>query len=77
MQVRHYSTGFCVAGEGHRDNFLEDTLDRLGLQASSGGRQFIYWLPKLGGQPLQSALLSNGAIHTSSAVLTIDPAPTP
>ena len=68
-----FSTGFCVAGEDTAA-FLEDALDRLGLTEREADEFIIYWLPKLEGNPYNLLSFQTEA-YTSSAVLTIDPAP--
>ena len=68
-----FSAGFCVAGEDTAA-FLEDALDRLGLTEREADEFIIYWLPKLEGNPYNLLSFQTEA-YTSSAVLTIDPAP--
>ena len=68
-----FSAGFCVAGEDTAA-FLEDALDRRGLTEREADEFIIYWLPKLEGNPYNLLSFQTEA-YTSSAVLTIDPAP--
>ena len=68
-----FSTGFCVSGQDTAD-FLEDALARLGLTDREADEFIIYWLPKLEGNPYNLLSFQTEA-YTSSAVLTIDPAP--
>ena len=67
------SEGFVVAGED-TEEFLEASLQKLGLTDQEANEFIIYWLPRME-HNAYNLISFQGAAYTESAVLTIDPAP--
>lgn len=68
-----FSEGFCVAG---RDTaaFLEDALQRLGLNRREANEFIVYWLPLMEKNPY-NVISFQTAAYTDAAQLSIAPAP--
>jgi len=67
------SEGFVVAGED-TEEFLEASLQKLGLTDQEANEFIIYWLPRME-HNAYNLISFQGVAYTESAVLTIDPAP--
>lgn len=65
--------GFCVAG-ADTAAFLEDALQRLGLNRREANEFIVYWLPQMEDNPYNLICFQNDA-YTASAKLTVSPAP--
>ena len=68
-----FSCGFVVAGEETAD-FLETTLEALGLTRREANEFIVYWLPKM--EPNAYNLISfQTEAYTDTAALSISPEP--
>lgn len=67
------SKGFCVKGEDTAA-FLEDALERLGLNRQEANEFIVFWLPLMQDNPYNVISFQTDA-YTNAAVLKIDPAP--
>lgn len=67
------SKGFCVKGEDTAA-FLEDALERLGLNRQEANEFIVFWLPLMQGNPYNIISFQTEA-YTEAAALQIDPAP--
>lgn len=65
--------GFCVKGEDTAA-FLEDALEKLGLNRREANEFIIYWLPLMEQNPYNIIAFQTTA-YTDAAELNIDPAP--
>ncbi len=68
-----FSKGFCVKGEDTAE-FLEDALDKLGLNRSEANEFIVYWLPLMQENPYNIISFQTEA-YESSAKLNINPVP--
>lgn len=68
-----FSAGFCVAGS-NTAAFLEDALDRLGLNRTEANEFIVYWLPRMQENAYNLIAFQQEA-YTESARLTITPEP--
>lgn len=68
-----FSEGFVVAGHDTKV-FLENALDRLGLNAKEANEFIIYWLPRMEGNEYNLISFQN-EVYTDNAKLDIEPAP--
>lgn len=68
-----FSSGFIVPGEETAE-FLEEALQKLGLNDREAEEFIIYWLPKMEGNPYNLISFQAGA-YTDSASLEITPKP--
>ncbi len=66
------SRGFCVKGE-ETAGFLEDSLEKLGLNNKEAADFISYWLPKMQENPYNIITFA-GNDYTDKAKLTSDPA---
>ena len=67
------SKGFCVKGEDTAA-FLEDALEKLGLNRKEANEFIVYWLPLMEQNPYNIISFQTD-IYTDTAELQIDPAP--
>jgi len=65
--------GFCVKGEDTAA-FLEDALEKLGLNRKEANEFIVYWLPLMEQNPYNIISFQTD-IYTDTAELQIDPAP--
>ena len=65
--------GFCVKGEDTAA-FLEQALEKLGLNRKEANEFIVYWLPQMECNPYNIIAFQNDA-YTKTAQLQIDPAP--
>ena len=65
--------GFCVKGEDTAV-FLEQALEKLGLNRKEANEFIVYWLPQMECNPYNIIAFQTDA-YTKSAQLQIDPAP--
>jgi len=65
--------GFCVAGEDTAA-FLEETLEKLGLNRKEANEFIVYWLPLMEQNPYNLISFQTD-VYTDAAELQIDPAP--
>ena len=65
--------GFCIAGK-NTAVFLEDALQKLGLNRREANEFIVYWLPIMERNPYNLITFQSDA-YTESAVLDITPAP--
>lgn len=68
-----FTDGFCIKGEDTAE-FLEDALDRLGLNRREANEFIIYWLPRMEQNEYNIISFQTDA-YTKSARLEISPAP--
>lgn len=68
-----FSKGFCVKGSDTAE-FLEETLDKLGLNRKEANEFIIYWLPQMQNNKYNLITFQNDA-YTNSAKLNITPKP--
>ncbi len=68
-----YSRGFCVRGEDTAA-FLEDALEKLGLNRREANEFIVYWLPRMEQNPYNIIAFQTD-VYTESAKLDIVPAP--
>lgn len=67
------SKGFCVKGEDTA-KFLEDALEKLGLNRKEANEFIIYWLPMMEGN-IYNIISFQADAYTDVAKLDIDPKP--
>jgi hypothetical protein len=67
------SAGFCVKGTDTAA-FLEDALQKLGLNRREANEFIVYWLPLMEGNPYNIISFQTDA-YTDAAALDISPAP--
>lgn len=67
------STGFCVKGTDTAA-FLEDALQKLGLNRREANEFIVYWLPLMEGNPYNVISFQTGA-YLDAAKLDVSPAP--
>lgn len=67
------SKGFCVKGEDTAI-FLEDALNKLGLNRREANEFIIYWLPMMESNPYNIISFQTD-VYTDMAKLDIEPAP--
>lgn len=67
------SKGFCVKGEYTAD-FLENALEKLGLNRKEANEFIVYWLPLMENNPYNIISFQTDA-YTEAAQLNINPAP--
>lgn len=68
-----FEKGFCVRGED-TEEFLEDSLKKLGLSDKEANEFIIYWLPKM--ENNEYNLISfQEKLYTNNAKLTVSPEP--
>lgn len=67
------SEGFCVRGEDTAV-FLEETLEKLGLNRTEANEFIVYWLPLMERNPYNIISFQTN-VYTDAAELQIDPAP--
>lgn len=67
------SSGFVVPGADTAE-FLEHTLERLGLNQREADEFIIYWLPRMEGNPYNLITFQTRA-YTDAAALEVDPQP--
>lgn len=67
------SSGFVVAGRETAD-FLEHTLEQLGLTREEANEFIVYWLPEMQGNPYNLISFQTDA-YTDNAALTVTPEP--
>ena len=65
--------GFCVKGEDTAA-FLEDALEKLGLNRREANEFIVYWLPQMEGNAY-NIISFQGECYTDAAKLHISPAP--
>ena len=65
--------GFCVKGEDTAA-FLEEALEKLGLNRKEANEFIVYWLPLMEQNPYNIISFQTD-IYTDAAALKIDPAP--
>ena len=65
--------GFCIKGEDTAA-FLEDALEKLGLNRKEANEFIVYWLPLMEQNPYNIISFQTD-IYTNAATLKIDPAP--
>ena len=65
--------GFCIKGEDTAA-FLEDALEKLGLNRKEANEFIVYWLPLMEQNPYNIISFQTD-IYTDTAELQIDPAP--
>lgn len=68
-----FSKGFCVKG-GDTAAFLEDALEKLGLNRREANEFILYWLPRMQENPYNIIAFQADA-YTDAAPLNITPAP--
>lgn len=69
----NFETGFCVKGEDTAQ-FLESTLDKLGISRKEANEFIVYWLPLLE-QNKYNLISFQGEEYNNSAKLEINPTP--
>ena len=67
------SEGFCIKGEDTAA-FLEDVLEKLGLNRKEANEFIVYWLPLMEQNPYNIISFQTD-IYTDAAALEIDPSP--
>ena len=67
------SKGFCIKGEDTAD-FLEDALEKLGLNRREANEFIVYWLPLMEHNPY-NVISFQTDIYTDAAKLTVTPEP--
>lgn len=67
------SEGFCVKGEDTAA-FLEQALEKLGLNRREANEFIVYWLPLMEQNPYNTIFFQTD-VYTDAAELQIDPAP--
>ena len=67
------SKGFCVKGQDTAA-FLENALDKLGLNRREANEFIVYWLPLMEANPYNIISFQTDA-YTDAAQLEVDPAP--
>lgn len=67
------SKGFCVKGEDTAA-FLEDALEKLGLNRREANEFIVFWLPLMQENPYNIIAFQTD-VYTESAKLTVMPAP--
>lgn len=67
------SKGFCIKGEDTA-KFLEDALEKLGLNRKEANEFIVYWLPLMEQNPYNIISFQTD-VYTDAAKLEIDPAP--
>ncbi|MBQ3252524.1 MAG: hypothetical protein IJB02_04720 [Oscillospiraceae bacterium] len=65
--------GFCIKGEDTAA-FMEDALEKLGLNRKEANEFIVYWLPLMEQNPYNIISFQTD-IYTDAAELQIDPAP--
>ena len=65
--------GFCIKGEDTAA-FLEDALEKLGLNRKEANEFIVYWLPIMEQNPY-NIISFQTAVYIDAAELQIDPAP--
>ncbi len=68
-----FSQGFCIAGEDTAD-FLEKSLEELGLTRKEGNEFIVYWLPRMEKNPYNLISFQRES-YTEHAKLRISPEP--
>lgn len=68
-----FSKGFCIKGEDTAE-FLEDALEKLGLNRREANEFIIYWLPRME-QNEYNIISFQTDVYTESAKLEISPVP--
>ena len=68
-----FSEGFCVAGKDTAA-FLEDALQRLGLNRSAANEFIVYWLPMMEKNPYNIIAFQTEA-YADAAQLSVTPTP--
>ncbi len=68
-----FSQGFCVAGEDTAA-FLEDTLEKLGLNRREANEFLVYWLPQMQENPYNLISFQTER-YTQTAQLHVEPEP--
>ena len=68
-----FSKGFCIKGEDTA-KFLEEALEKLGLNRRDANEFIVYWLPLMQENPYNVISFQSDA-YTDAAELDIDPAP--
>lgn len=68
-----FSKGFCVKG-GDTAAFLEEALEKLGLNRREANEFIVYWLPRMQENPYNIIAFQADA-YTDAAPLDITPAP--
>ena len=68
-----FSKGFCVKGVDTAA-FLEDALEKLGLNRREANEFIVYWLPLMQGNPYNIIAFQSDA-YTDAARLDVTPAP--
>lgn len=68
-----FSKGFCVKGDDTAE-FLETTLEKLGLNRKEANEFIVYWLPQMQENPYNIISFQTNA-YTGNARLNINPAP--
>ena len=68
-----FSQGFCVPGS-ETAAFLEEALEKLGLNRREANEFIVYWLPLMEGNPY-NVISFQQERYTEGAVLEIEPAP--
>ncbi len=67
------SKGFCVKGEDTA-SFLEEALEKLGLNRREANEFIVYWLPLMESNPYNIISFQTD-IYTNAAKLTVTPTP--
>lgn len=67
------SRGFVVRGEDTAE-FLEDALEKLGLDRREANEFIVYWLPRMEGNAW-NLIAFQGVAYTDGAVLSVEPTP--
>ena len=65
--------GFCIKGEDTAA-FLEDALEKLGLNRKEANEFIVYWMPLMEQNPYNIISFQTDT-YTDAAALQIDPAP--
>lgn len=68
-----FSKGFCVKGEDTAA-FLEDALQKLGLNRREANEFIVYWLPRMQENPYNIIAFQTDA-YTDAAKLSVSPTP--
>lgn len=68
-----FSKGFCVEGK-ETAAFLEDALQKLGLERKEANEFIVYWLPQMEQNPFNLISFQTKS-YTENAQLSIDPCP--
>ncbi|MBQ1848117.1 MAG: hypothetical protein II135_08945, partial [Clostridia bacterium] len=68
-----FSQGFCVKGSETAE-FLNEVLQKAGLNEKEADEFIIYWLPRMQVNPYNLIAFQSSA-YTESAKLTVEPAP--